>query len=290
MGVLGSRVRTRRTVWCLVWAAIALLTLVACGPRNVVTGTIIKVDRELGMVLIAQPGVEGVLPAGETGFHVASEKLLGTLGPGQVGRVVFAEAESGFSLRDFGLERYTTRAEGWINLAGERVQTEAAPPLDLINEKGQSFGLKDLAGRAVLLGFIYTQCPGPCPIQTSDHMAVRRGLDDDTAQQTWFVMVTIDPARDNPAALLEYRDAHGVEYENWTFLTGPVDVVEASNRDWGVAATFNEDGMIDHTPIVYLLDGSGRIVKRYVGTGQDPDTIIRDMTSVVQAPRTTPAG
>jgi protein SCO1/2 len=120
-------------------------------------------------------------------------------------------------------------------------------------------------------------------METSDLMAVRRGLPPAAAERSWFLMVTIDPARDDAAALREYRKAHGVEYDNWSFLTGPEAEVQASNRRWGVAATFNADGSIDHTPIVYLLDGRGRIVKRYVGEGRDPEAMIADFERLVAA-------
>jgi len=259
------------------------LMSIGCGARNTVQGVVEKVDPEHGMVLIAHAAVPELLPEGETGFRVPNEALLGTLEPGQVGRVVFAESNGGYVLLDFGFERWVTPDEGWIDLGGTRVRTDPAPELALIDHEERSFELGDLAGHAVLLGFIYTQCPGPCPIQTSDHMAVRRGLSDETAAKTWFVMVTIDPARDDAAALREYKEAHGVDYENWTFLTGPVETVLASNQRWGITSTFVEDGSIEHMQIVYLLDGRGRIVKRYIGAGQDPKQMIRDMQQVVAA-------
>ena len=235
------------------------------------------------MVLIAHEAVADVLPEGETGFRVSNELLLENLAPGQIGRLVFAESNGGYVLREFGLERFATSEEGWIDLGGTRVRTDPAPRLALSDQNERAFKLDDLAGRAVLLGFVYTQCPGPCPIQTSDHMAVRRGLPEAAAAKTWFVMATIDPARDDAAALRAYMDDHGVDYENWTFLTGPVAEVEAAYRRWGISVTHNPGGTIDHTPIVYLLDGRGRIVKRYVGVGQDPEEMIRDMLHVVDA-------
>ena len=267
----------------VLFGTLATLVAIGCGARSTARGIVQRVDRELGMVLIAHDAVPERLPAGETGFRVSNQTLLDNLAPGQVGRMVFAKSNGGYTLLEFGLERFATSDEGWIDLGGTRVRTDPAPALALIDHHDRPFTLADLAGRAVLLGFVYTQCPGPCPIQTSDHMAVRRGLSEDAAPKTWFVMVTIDPARDDAAALRAYMDDHGVDYENWTFLTGPVARVEATYERWGISVTHNADGTIDHTPIVFLLDARGRIVKRYVGVGQDPQEMIRDMLRVVDA-------
>src|ERR1700761_3156039 len=41
------------------------------------------------------------------------------------------------------------------------------PAFSLTERSGQSVGLSDLAGKVWVADFIYTTCPGPCPILTS---------------------------------------------------------------------------------------------------------------------------
>ncbi len=41
------------------------------------------------------------------------------------------------------------------------------PPFQLINQDGQAFGSSNLAGKIWIADFIYSTCPGPCPMISS---------------------------------------------------------------------------------------------------------------------------
>src|SRR5712691_11958577 len=42
------------------------------------------------------------------------------------------------------------------------------PPFTLTDQLGRQFGSNDLSGRAVLLSFVYTNCPDTCPLLTAN--------------------------------------------------------------------------------------------------------------------------
>ena len=51
------------------------------------------------------------------------------------------------------------------------VLVRAVPPFELMNEKAQPFGSAQLAGKIWIADFIFTSCPGPCPIISTDGWA-----------------------------------------------------------------------------------------------------------------------
>ena len=74
------------------------------------------------------------------------------------------------------------------------------------------------------MDFIYTSCPGPCPIQSGVHVRVQRDLPAQLHDRVHFVSISIDPERDDPAALRAYAETHGADLTGWS-LDGEVDFV-----------------------------------------------------------------
>jgi protein SCO1/2 len=129
----------------------------------------------------------------------------------------------------------------------------------------------------VLLDFVYTRCPGPCPILTGTHVALQRSLPPELRERAWFVSISLDPRYDTPERLSEYARARGADLSGWSFVTGPVDAVDAVVRAYGVGRTRREDGQIEHVVATFLIDPEGRIAERYVGLEHGADELLRDL-------------
>jgi protein SCO1 len=167
------------------------------------------------------------------------------------------------------------------DVAAER---DPAPPFHLTNQYGDSVSLTDLRGKAVLLDFIYTHCPGPCPILTGLHAGVQRRLDPALRPRVQFVSVSLDPIRDTPVALRQYAKNRGADLPNWSFLTGPPGEVEAVIKAYGVGSARQADGIIAHLVVTFLIDGEGRIAHRYIGLEEvDPAVLRRDLEALARS-------
>jgi protein SCO1/2 len=250
-------------------------------------GVVEAVDAELKQVVIDHEEMPGVMPAMSMSFDVGDPRLLDTLAPGQ--KIAFT-----LELRKQSLRVVAARViedpgvagrSGTLEPAGfARAVAEAQPAPDfaLVDQDGKPVSLASLRGHVLLLDFVYTHCPGPCPILTGTHVAVQRALPPELAEQVRFVSISLDPARDTPAALRQYATARGADLARWSFLTGePARVVDVLER-YGVGAKPGKNGEIDHLVITYLIDAEGRIVRRFGGLEHRAETLVAALGAVAE--------
>jgi protein SCO1/2 len=264
--------------------AIAALTLGACfGPRRYEARGIVRdFQREYAQVLIEHEDIPGLMPAMTMNFDLADPAMLDDLQRGQIISFDLEFDGSSYRVTDFEVLGFVGDP-GVPVLDGIVTTLDPAPPFDLTDQDGKPVSLASLAGKAVLLDFIYTQCPGPCPTQTARNVAVQRKLPASLHDRVHFVSITIDPRNDDGPALAAYAKSLGVDPSNWSFLTGDVETVEAVVRAYGAPGVRAEDGSIDHVLATFLIDGRGRVVERYVGGGDASADIARDVARVAAA-------
>ena len=228
-------------------------------------GVVEEVQRETGQVVITHENIPGLMPGMTMNFDVPDPALLARLAPGQT--IDFKLEFTGKAYRVVAAKIDATGApkSGGPTLAGAPPDREPAPPFRLIDQSGNPLALADLHGKLVLLDFVYTHCPGPCPILTGVHADLQRALDPATRARMHFVSISLDPVRDTPAALREYAAKRGADLADWSFLTGPPDEVAKVLSAYGVGSEREPEGTIAHLVITFLIDPDGRIVRRYVG-------------------------
>ena len=161
----------------------------------------------------------------------------------------------------------------------------AVPDFRLTDQNGRPVSLGDLRGKVWLADFIYTTCPGPCP------MVTRRvhQLQDEAFKNAdvRFVSFTMDPVADTPPVLNAYARKFGTSPDKWIFLTGSKDLIFHVVRDGFTLAVTDQPGAgeqpIVHSTKLALVDKSGTIRAYYDGTGPDQsETILRDMRALLR--------
>jgi protein SCO1/2 len=276
--------RSLRRPGLLVACAAILISMLGCRPAGeVVRGTIYNKSAEHGVVTIAHATIPGVMEAGERPFSVPNRALMESLEPGQVIEFRIVGKGGRRQIVDVDILGWTEDDERWIEIDGRYRQVSPAPGFDLVDQDGAAVSLQGLAGRVLLLDFVYTNCPGPCPMQTANHVNVQRGLSPVARDRVRFVSVTMDPVRDDGDTLREYAKVHGADLTGWSFLRGDEARIDEMMDAWGMAAAPGEDGTIDHMSLAFLLDDRGRIVEYYMGPGQDPGAIRKDVEALVAA-------
>lgn len=265
----------------VLWRVAPLLLALACGaPRYEGQGVVRGVYPDEGQVSIEHGDIPGLMSAMTMSFDVPDRALLERMRPGMLISFTLRRERHAFQVIDFELLEAGAAgsAAPAARLAGVR---DPAPPFALTDQEGRPLDLADLRGSLVVLDFVFTQCTGPCPILTSAHVTWQRRLPAALRERTRFVSITLDPARDTPAALRAYAEARGADLSDWSFLTGPVAEVEAVVRAYGVGTLRDADGQIEHTLATFLIDAEGRIARRYLGLDHAPEQVIQDLQGLL---------
>jgi len=102
------------------------------------------------------------------------------------------------------------------------------PDFELVNQDAQPFGSKQLTGKIWIADFIFTTCPGPCPIISTRMSELQKPLDRTDVR---FVSFSVDPETDTPPVLRAYADKLRKEPFRWDFLTGSKDAIATISRN-----------------------------------------------------------
>jgi len=137
-------------------------------------------------------------------------------------------------------------------------------PFQLTDQTGQAFDSQSLAGHVWVADFIYTTCPGPCPMMSSQmHQVETRTAE---VPDVKLVSFTVDPVHDTPPVLAEYSKHFKADPGRWRFLTGD----QARLNDLGLNSFHlnSVDGSMNHSTRFTLVDRRMRI-RGYYSTSED---------------------
>ena len=147
------------------------------------------------------------------------------------------------------------------------------PIFQLTNQDGKPFGSAQLRGKIWIADFIYTTCPGPCPMISGRMSELQQPLQNTDVH---LVSFTVDPAKDTPEALRAYAQKFHAEPGRWDFLTGPQPIIYELSRDgFKLAVSDGRDdaGVPVHSTRMILVDRRGDIRGYY--DAAEPDAITK---------------
>jgi protein SCO1/2 len=150
-----------------------------------------------------------------------------------------------------------------------------------VDQHGHDVTLASLKGRSVLIDFIYTACPGPCPLMTSRMAAVAKLLGPKLGSQVTFVSISIDPEHDRPAELEKYARERGADDAGWLFLTGTPAQIDQVLALYHLKRLRNPDGTVNHAAASFLLGPDGHQVRQYQPLEVKASAVVADIDRVL---------
>ena len=136
-------------------------------------------------------------------------------------------------------------------------------PFSLVDQHGRRRSDTDFHGSWLLIEFGYTACPDLCPLGLETIAAALEALGP-SAQRVQPVFITIDPARDTPAALASFIAAFDPRL---IALSGSEAETQAVTKAYRVHRrkvildpANRDDYLIDHGSFTYLMGPDGRFV------------------------------
>jgi protein SCO1 len=183
-------------------------------------------------------------------------------------------------------EQATARSGSGSGLRGYDLGGTPAPGFTLRDQNGAAVSLAALAGRPVVLTFLYTHCPDECPLTAEKLHTTAQALGDRASGVEWLA-VSLDPVGDTPQAVRDFVTKHR--------LTGVVHFLVGSQQQlapiWSAyhieveraAATGStpQAGGLGHSAAVYLIDARGR-ERAFYTSEFAPEDLASDLRTLLE--------
>jgi protein SCO1/2 len=161
-----------------------------------------------------------------------------------------------------------------------------APGFTLRDPTGRPVRLSDYQGRVVLLAFVFTTCPGVCPLISKQMAALQAGLKQEGlfGKKANLLSVTVDPQTDTAAVLTQYAKTYGADSAGWRFLREDPEKTKPVLEAYDEWTKLLPKGELDHPARVYLIDQKGNIREIYSLAFFNEKQALIDMKKLIAEP------
>jgi protein SCO1/2 len=152
-----------------------------------------------------------------------------------------------------------------------------APPLALHNYLGQAVNIDSYRGKAVLVTFLYTNCPDICPLIASNLRVTQNLMGPKESSKAQIIAVSVDPRGDTPKAVAAFLKTHEMT-GRMQYLIGSAPELAKVWKAWGVGSERDagQPQFVNHSGLIYGITASGTRETIYASSFQ-PAEIAHDV-------------
>ncbi len=144
-------------------------------------------------------------------------------------------------------------------------------PIALVDQDAKRSEWKSRRGKPQVVSMFYTSCRYVCPLIVDSGKAIEKSLTPAQHARLGILLVSMDPARDTPAALKSVADKRKLDLSLWTLASPKPGDVRGIAGLLGIRYRALADGEFNHTSALVLLDADGRVLARTEQVGSKPD-------------------
>jgi protein SCO1/2 len=155
-------------------------------------------------------------------------------------------------------------------------------PFTLTDQDGKTVRDSDFAGKYRLVYFGYTFCPDVCPTDmqhVGQALRILEKSDPAIAAKVVPIFITVDPARDTPAALKQFVSSF---HPRMIGLTGTPAAIAAVAKEYAIAyEPADAHGIVQHSRQTYLMSPEGKPIA-LVRSDESGDAVAEDLRKWVK--------
>lgn len=245
--------------------------------RYPLKGKVVSVDKSKKRAMIDHEPIPNYMEAMTMAFAIRDAEMLNNMGAGDVvtGDLVVENNVSWLEIKS--LVKPSEPIPGATPMPEAKAGDEV-PDVQLFNQDGKKFNLKDLRGQTVLLTFIYTRCPLPdyCILMSEHFGQISKELAQKPALKgkVRLLSISLDPAFDRPEVLKTYGQNYmsrftKTDFNLWTFAVADEAALKPFAGFFGL--TYRpENNQIIHSLRTIAIDPQGKIIRIFAGNEWQP--------------------
>lgn len=145
-------------------------------------------------------------------------------------------------------------------------------PITLVDQDNHALKLSSKRGQPVIVSMFYNSCQFVCPMLIDTIRLTEDSLTPNERAHLSLLLITFDPARDDVSVLKSVAAKRQLDPAHWTLARTDAGAVRKLAATLGIQYRLLSNGEYNHTTILILLDGEGRIIGRSAKIGQiDPE-------------------
>jgi protein SCO1 len=130
----------------------------------------------------------------------------------------------------------------------------------LTTQRGAAAGFDLYRGHPTVVSLFYADCSSYCPMLITAVQVYEAQLDGPSRARLRVLLVSFDAAHDTPQRLTELSNLHHADAARWTFASAREPDARRIAELLGFHYRKLPDGRFDHTQVITLVDGEGRVL------------------------------